>query len=147
MKLLDEKVPGRISIVIGLVVTTHGNLGVELLGSAQMIIGPVRNAKAVSITHESSMENIRDAIAAAVVEVGTDDNGVIIVTDMFGGTPANVSMTFLEPQIVEVLTGVNLPMLLKFFNSQESLGLDELAGILKSYGQQSIALASEYLQR
>ena len=66
---------------------------------------------------------------------------------MFGGTPANVSMTFLEPQSVEVLTGANMPMLLKFFNSQESLGLDELAGILKSYGQQSIALASEYLKR
>ena len=93
------------------------------------------------------MEDIREAIAAAVAEVGSDDHGVIIVTDMFGGTPANVSMTFLEPQNVEVLTGVNLPMLLKFFNSQESLGLDELAGTLKSYGQQSIALASEYLQR
>jgi PTS system mannose-specific IIA component len=133
--------------VIGLVVTTHGNLGAELLASVQMIIGPVRNARAVSITQDSSMEDIRDAIAAAVAEVGSDDHGVIIVTDMFGGTPANVSMTFLEPQKVEVLTGVNLPMLLKFFNSQESLGLDELAGNLKSYGQQSIALASEYLQR
>ena len=115
--------------------------------SAQMIIGPVINARAVSITHDSSMEVIRDAIAEAVAEVGKDDQGVIIVTDMFGGTPANVSMTFLEPQSVEVMTGVNLPMILKFFNSQETIGLDELAGILKSYGQQSIALASEYLQR
>ena len=133
--------------MIGLVVATHGNLGSELLLSAQMIIGPVINARPVSITHDSSMEAIRDAIAEAVTEVGQDGHGVIIVTDMFGGTPANVSMTFLEPQSVEVITGVNLPMILKFFNSQESLGLDELAGILKSYGQQSIALASEYLQR
>ncbi len=133
--------------MIGLVVTTHGNLGAELLASVQMIIGPVRNASAVSITQEISMEDVRDAIAAAVAEVGSDDRGVIIVTDMFGGTPANVSMTFLEPQIVEVLTGVNLPMLLKFFNSQESLDLDELAGTLKSYGRQSIALAGDYLQR
>jgi PTS system mannose-specific IIA component len=133
--------------MIGLVVATHGNLGNELLASAQMIIGPVRNARAVSITQESSMESIRDAISAAIAEVVKDGHGVIIVTDMFGGTPANVSMTFLEPQEVEVLTGVNLPMLLKFFNSQENLALDELAGILKSYGQQSIALASEYLQR
>ena len=132
--------------MIGLVVATHGNLGGELLASAQMIIGPIRNARAVSINQDSSMEDIRDAIAAAITEVGADGNGVIIVTDMFGGTPANVSMTFLEPQVLEVLTGVNLPMLLKFFNSQENLGLDELAGILKSYGQQSIALASEYLQ-
>lgn len=133
--------------MIGLVVATHGNLGSELLLSAQMIIGPVINARSVSITHDSSMEAIRDAIAEAVTEVGQDGQGVIIVTDMFGGTPANVSMTFLEPQSVEVITGVNLPMILKFFNSQESLRLDELAGILKSYGQQSIALASEYLQR
>lgn len=133
--------------MIGLVVATHGNLGGELLLSAQMIIGPVRNARSVSINQDNSMEDIRDAIAAAVAEVGTDGNGVIIITDMFGGTPANVSMTFLEPQAVDVLTGVNLPMLLKFFNSQESLGLDELARILKSYGQQSIILASEYLQR
>ncbi len=133
--------------MVGLVVATHGNLGAELLVSVQMIIGPVRNARSVTITRDSSMEDIRDAIAVAVSEVGTDDNGVIIVTDMFGGTPANVSMTFLKPQLVEVLTGVNLPILLKFFNSQESLALDELAEILKSYGQQSIALASEYLQR
>lgn len=133
--------------MIGLVVATHGNLGKELLASVQMIIGPVRNARAVGICQENSMEDIRDAIAAAIAEVGTDGAGVIIVTDMFGGTPANVSLTFLEPRVVEVLTGVNLPMLLKFFNSQENLGLDEQAVILKSYGQQSIALASEFLQR
>jgi PTS system mannose-specific IIA component len=133
--------------MVGLVVATHGNLGAELLASAQMIIGPVRNARAVSINQDSSMEDVRDALVAAIAEVGTDDSGVVIATDMLGGTPANVSMTFLEPQAVEVLTGVNLPMLLKFFNSQENLGLDELARILKSYGQQSIALASEYLQR
>lgn len=133
--------------MIGLVVATHGRLGSELLESAQMIIGPVKNACAVSVTPEKSMEDIRGAIAEAVNEVGSDGRGVIIVTDMFGGTPANVGMTFLEPQAVEVLSGVNLPMLLKFFNSQESLGLNELAGILKSYGQQSIALASERLKQ
>jgi PTS system mannose-specific IIA component len=133
--------------MIGIVLATHGNLGMELLNSAQMIIGPVRNARPVSITRESSMEEIRDAISAAIAEVGKDGNGVLIVTDMFGGTPANVGMTFLEKGEVEVMTGVNLPMLLKFFNIQENIGLDELAGILKSYGQQSIAMASDYLQR
>lgn len=133
--------------MIGLVIATHGNLGAELLESVQMIIGPVRNARAVSVTHDTSMEAVRASIQTAASAVGADGNGVIIATDMFGGTPANVSMTFLEPQRVEVMTGVNLPMLLKFFNSQESLSLDELAAILKSYGQQSIALASEYLQR
>ena len=133
--------------MVGLIVATHGNMGAELLLSAEMIIGPVRNARAVGITHEHSMEDIRDAISAAIAAVGVDGHGVVIATDMFGGTPANVRMTFLKPQAVEVLTGVNLPMLLKFFNSQESLSLDELSGILKSYGQQSITLASEYLKR
>lgn len=133
--------------MIGLVIATHGNLGEELLNSVEMIIGPVRNAKAVAIIRENSMEDIRDAIAAAISEVGSDGNGVMIATDMFGGSPANVSMTFLEHGQVEIMTGVNLPMLLKFFNSQENIGLVELAGILKSYGQQSIAMASDYLQR
>lgn len=133
--------------MIGLVIATHGNLGKELLTAAQMIIGPVINAASVSVLHESGMEEIRDAISAAVAQVGGDGDGVIIATDMFGGTPANVSMTFLENQSIEVMTGINLPMVLKFFNSQESLSLGELAAILKSYGQQSIALASEYLKR
>jgi PTS system mannose-specific IIA component len=133
--------------MIGLVIATHGNLGAELLLSAQMIIGPVKNATSVSITQESSMEEVRELISQAIAETGKDNNGVIIATDMFGGTPANVSMTFLEPEKIEVMTGINLPMLLKFFNSQESLVLEELTSILKSYGQQSIALASDYLQR
>lgn len=132
--------------MVGLVVATHGKLGEELLNSAQMIIGPVRNAAAVSVTPDKSMEDVREDIATCLTEVGGDGHGVIVVTDMFGGTPANVSMTFLEAQRVEILTGVNLPMLLKFFNSQENLGLAELAGILKSYGQQSITLASDYLK-
>ena len=132
--------------MIGLVVATHGNLGKELLASAQMIIGPVRNARAVSINQESALEEIRAEIASAVTEVGREGQGVIVFTDMFGGTPSNVSMTFLETGKVDVLTGVNLPMILKFFNSQESVSLADLAGILKAYGQQSIAQASDYLQ-
>ncbi len=133
--------------MVGLVIATHGDLGRELLSSAQMIIGPVQNAAAVSIDHTSALEDIRGNIESAINEVGSDGDGVIIVTDMFGGTPANVSMTFLEAETVDVLTGANLPIVLKFFNSQNSVGLDELAGILKAYGQQSIARASDYLQR
>ena len=132
--------------MIGLVVATHGALGSELLSSAQMIIGPVRNACAVSVTPEKSVEEIRDEISSALKTTCVDGQGVIIMTDMFGGTPANVGMTFMADGDVEILTGVNLPMLLKFFNSQENLSLKELAGILKSYGQQSIALASDYLK-
>lgn len=133
--------------MIGIVVATHGNLGAELLESVQMIIGPVRNACAVSVTPEKSMEDVRSAILAALQTVSVDGQGALIATDMFGGTPANVGMSLMQGENVEVMTGVNLPMLLKFFNSQENLSLSELATMLKSYGQQSIALASDYMKQ
>jgi len=133
--------------MIGLVIATHGELGSELLNAVEMIIGPVRNARAVSIARESSLEEIRAAIEQAISAAGTEGDGVIIATDMFGGTPANVSMTFLDAGKIDVLTGVNLPMALKFFNVQERLPLNELSSMLKAYGQQSIALASDFLKR
>lgn len=133
--------------MVGLIVAAHGKLGQEILNAVEMIIGPVRNARAVSVARESSLEEIRLEIEQAIAAVGSEGDGVVIITDMFGGTPANVSLTFLEPDKVEVMTGVNLPMLLKFFNSQDGLDLKELTGILKAYGQQSISLASEYFRR
>jgi mannose PTS system EIIA component len=132
----------------GLVIATHAGLAQEFLNACEMIIGPNRNVRAVGIRKEDSVETIRDSLAAAIVEVrGADNDGVIIMTDLFGGTPANISISFLEPEHVEVLTGVNLPMILKFFNSQEDMPLSELAGILRAFGQQSISLASDFLPK
>lgn len=133
--------------MIGLVIATHSRLAEEFVRASEMIIGPVRNTRAVCIGPEDSVEKIRSEISLAIGEVGGDGDGVVIMTDMFGGTPANIGLSFLEPLKVEVLTGVNLPMVLKFFNSQEELELSQLAGILKSYGRQSISLASELLQK
>jgi PTS system mannose-specific IIA component len=133
--------------MIGLVIATHARLADELINACEMIIGPVQNVRAVGIRGEDSVEDIRNCLSRAVEAVGGDGEGVIIMTDMFGGTPANISLAFLDPSKIEVLTGVNLPMVLKFFNSQENLPLPELAGILKAYGQQSISLASEFLQK
>jgi PTS system mannose-specific IIA component len=133
--------------MIGLVVATHSRLAEEFLRAAEMIIGPLKTARAVCINPEDSMEKIRSAMQQAITEVAGDEEGVVIMTDMFGGTPANISLSFLEPRRIEVLTGVNLPMVLKFFNSGEGLELSELAAILKAYGQQSISLASELLQK
>lgn len=132
--------------MIGLVVATHSRLAEEFLRAAEMIIGPLKGARAVCIHQEDGMEKIRNEIQSAMAEVAGEE-GVVIMTDMFGGTPANISLSFLEPKRIEVLTGVNLPMVLKFFNSEEGLGLSDLAAILKAYGQQSIALASEFLQK
>jgi PTS system mannose-specific IIA component len=133
--------------MIGLVVATHARLADELISACEMIVGPVQNAWAVGIRREDSVEEIRNSLRQAVEGVGRDGEGVIIMTDLFGGTPANISLTFLEPSKVEVLTGVNLPMVLKFFNSQEGLPLPELAAMLKAYGQQCISLASDFLQK
>jgi PTS system mannose-specific IIA component len=133
--------------MVGLVLATHSQLAEEFLRASEMIIGPLRNALAVSITKEDSVENIRARIRQAIEAVGSDGEGVVIMTDLFGGTPANIGLSFLEPSQIEVLTGVNLPMVLKFFNSQEDLALAELAAMLKAYGQQSISRASEFLRK
>lgn len=133
--------------MIGLVIATHSRLAEEFVKASEMIIGPLRNARAVCIGPEDDVEKIRRDIFEAMEEVGRDGEGVVILTDMFGGTPANIALSFLDPRQVEVLTGVNLPMVLKFFNSQEGLPLAQLAAMLKAYGQQSISLASELLQK
>ncbi len=133
--------------MIGLVIATHSRLAEEFLKAAEMIIGPLRNVRAVCIQAEDNVEQIRTHVTAAMEEVGSDGEGVVIMTDMFGGTPANISLSFLDPARIEVITGVNLPMVLKFFNTQEGLSLPDLALLLKSYGQQSISLASEFLQK
>jgi len=132
--------------MIGLVIATHANLGAEILLATEMIIGALSQARAVGIRKEDSVEEIRSAVAGAIDDV-SDNEGVIVMTDMFGGTPSNISLAFLEPDRVEVLTGVNLPMVLKFFNSQEGLSLAELALLLQSYGQQGITLPSQFLNR
>ena len=132
--------------MIGLVIATHSNLAIELINASEMIIGKVNNAVAVCIQKEDSVEKIREEIAHAIETVGSDGDGVMVMTDMFGGTPANIAISFLEPEKVEVITGVNLPMVIKVLNSQEGMSLQELGSMLKAYGQQSIFQASEFLQ-
>ena len=131
--------------MIGLVTATHGNLGAELLVSVQMIIGPVCNAKAVGINQDNSMEDIRDAITAAVTEVGTDNNGVIIVTDMFGGTPSNLAISVLDEGEVEVVAGVNLPMLIKLASLRGERSLKKAVHEAQEAGRKYISVASQLL--
>ena len=133
--------------MIGLIVATHSQLAAEFLRAAEMIVGPTSNAKAVCIRREESVEDIHAEFEEAIKAVGQGERGVLIMTDMLGGTPSNISLSFLAPQRVEVLTGVNLPMILKFFNSREDLSLSELAASVRSYGLQGITLTSEYLSK
>jgi PTS system mannose-specific IIA component len=128
--------------MIGLVVATHGTLGQALLDTVAMIIGPPDGACAVSLSREQAPGQLETRLRSAVRQVAAAEEGVLIMVDMFGGTPANVAMTLLEPGRVEVLTGVNLPMLLKFFNYRQNCSLDVLAQRLWDQSRDGIVLAS-----
>ena len=131
--------------MIGLVVAAHAGLAGEILQAAEMIVGHLERAEAVGIRPDDAVEAIRDAIAGAISRVGGE--GVIIMTDMFGGTPANMSLSFLEDRRVEVLTGVNLPMVVEFAGKRNKLAVAELAAYLRDCGRNSISVAGEYLKK
>jgi PTS system mannose-specific IIA component len=130
--------------MVGLVVATHGELASELLRTAEGIVGPVAQSAAVSVDAHTSVEDARARLATAIHKVGGDGEGVLVLTDMFGGTPANLALTFLEEQI-EVVTGVNLPMLLKLATTRSG-GLAAAAELATSQGQKNITLASALLR-
>jgi PTS system mannose-specific IIA component len=133
------------SIMVGLVVATHGRLAEELLRTAEGIVGPLERCEAVSVGAGSSMEDSRARLAAAVHRVDAGE-GVLVLTDMFGGTPANLALTFLDEK-VEVITGVNLPMILKLSTARaDALTLRAAAELVTSHGQKNITLASELLR-
>jgi len=130
--------------MVGLVVATHGQLAAELLRTAEGIVGPVPGAVTISVDSSTSVEEARARLATAIHKVGTDGEGVLVLTDMFGGTPANLALTFLDEQI-EVVTGVNLPMLLKLASTRGN-GLAAAAELATTQGQKNITLASALLR-
>jgi PTS system mannose-specific IIA component len=131
--------------MVGLVLATHGGLAEELLRTAEGIVGPLEQCEAVSIGVGASMEEQQARLGAAVKRCDSGD-GVLVLTDMFGGTPANLALTFLDEKI-EVVTGVNLPMILKLATARaDALGVRETAELITAYGQKNITLASELLR-
>ena len=131
--------------MVGLVVATHGQLAEELIRTASGIVGPLEKCEGLTISAASSMDEARERLRQAIAQV-EDGEGVLILTDMFGGTPANLALTFLDDRI-EVVTGVNLPMLLKLATGRaERLALRPLAELVSGYGQKNITLASELLR-
>jgi PTS system mannose-specific IIA component len=132
--------------MVGIVIVTHLNLGEELLAVVKLIVGKLKQFEAVSINPTEEVEEIREKISAAIRKVDRG-KGVLILTDMFGGTPSNISLSFLEEWKIEVITGVNLPMLLKLSTYEEEKDLAELAEFIKTYGQKNINLASEILKK
>ena len=131
--------------MIGLVIVSHAGLAEELLKAAEIIVGTIPGAVAVGLRPDDQVDTMRDAIAEAIKTVD-DGAGVIIMTDMFGGTPSNMSLSFLEDGHVEVLTGVNLPMLIQFAMVRDRGGISEQAEALKKCGLESITVAGEFLK-
>ena len=131
-------------MAVGVVIVTHYRLGEEFLQALRLIVPDAPRFHAVSIDPKQSIEAMRRAIAAAL-EQADAGSGVLILTDMFGGTPSNISLSFLKDHPVEVVTGVNLPMLIKLATLTEPKGLEELATFIKNYGQRNISVASEIL--
>jgi PTS system mannose-specific IIA component len=131
--------------MIGVVVVTHGQLATELVNAAETIVGDLPTFAAVSIGWHEDVQDARSEIAAAIARVQGAE-GVLIVTDMFGGTPSNLGITFLEPNRVEVVTGVNLPMLIKAANLREQTDLSGVARTLREHGRNAIWVASDLLK-
>lgn len=131
--------------MIGVVVVTHGQLAVELVNAAETIVGDLPQFAAVSIGWHEDVQHARDKIASAIARV-QDGSGVLVLTDMFGGTSSNLGLTFLEIDRVEVLTGVNLPILIKLASLTEPSPLLTVARDMREHGRNAIWVASDLLR-
>src|SRR3989442_3308584 len=131
--------------MVSVLVITHGNLAEELVKAARRIVGEVGRLSALTIGWDEDVSTARRKVEEAILAVD-DGDGVALLTDMFGGTPTNISLSFLRKGKVAIVTGVNLPMLIKYTNLREPVRLDELAARLSEQGRQSIQVASEVLR-
>jgi PTS system mannose-specific IIA component len=130
--------------MIGGVIVTHGQLANELVSAAEMIVGEINHVTAVSIGWHDDVDVAREEIERAVRQVDAG-SGVLLLTDMFGGTPTNIAASYLGTAQVEVVTGVNLPMVIKLAAQEKEETLPELARRVRDEGQQQIHLAGEIL--
>jgi PTS system mannose-specific IIA component len=131
--------------VIGALIVTHGKLAYELLNAAQKIETNVSGVEAVPLEWTDTVDEAREKIRQALERI-SDGNGVIIFTDMFGGTPSNISLSFLEKGRVEIVTGVNLPMVVKFATlAQDATDVATLAHVISEKGSKAIRVASDLL--
>ena len=136
---------------LGVVVVTHGQLATELVNSAEMIVGDLPHFAAVSIGWHDDVESARQEIGRAIERVSNvapgegDRASVLVLTDMFGGTPANLGVTFVSDD-VEVITGVNLPMLIKLARPQQAADLLTLAREMREHGRNAIWVTSDLLR-
>jgi len=132
--------------MVGIVIVTHSRLGEALIKAAEFIVGnDLVDIVSVSIDLNENADKLRNKIAAGIKRVNQKD-GVLIMTDMFGGTPSNLSYSFLEEGRVEVISGVNLPIVVRALNTRKNAELSQLAANLETFGKKSISLASGILK-
>lgn len=129
----------------GVIVVTHGQLAIELVNAAEMIVGELPRFAAVSIGWHDDVDVARDAIGRALARVG-GDAPVLLLTDMFGGTPTNLALTYLEAGRCEVITGVNLPMLIKLASLHSSDDVLAVARAMREHGRNAIWVASDLVR-
>jgi len=130
---------------IGGVIVTHGQVAGELLAAAETIVGVQSHITAVSIGWHDDVEIAKDEIARAIKKV-SDGAGVLLLTDMFGGTPTNISAMFIKEGEIEIVTGVNLPMVVKLASQNRETTLDEMAMQVEEQGKESIYRTQELLE-
>ena len=143
VKVGDEGGAATAARVAGVIVT-HGQVATELLTAAETIIGPVKHVTAVSIGWQDHVDAASDEIERAISRV-SEGRGVLLLTDMFGGTPTNIASMFLKEGEVEVVTGVNLPMVIKLASQTGEETLAEVAARVRDQGRQGIYLAGDLL--
>lgn len=130
--------------MIGLVLVTHGHLATEFRSALEHVVGPQQNLATIAIAPDDDMEARRRDIIAAV-EAVENGRGVIVLTDMFGGTPSNLAISVMEPGRIDVVAGINLPMLIKLASVREEKTLDEAVTSAQDAGRKYITVASRVL--
>ena len=129
----------------GLLLITHGRLGHELLSAAEFILGKIEDAETMAVEGNLDPEKLRQDLKKAIARLGGKNKKVLIITDMFGGTPNNISLPFYDKNRVEVVTGVNLPMVIKAATSRKNHDLPQLARLVCEAGRDAISVAGEIL--
>lgn len=144
MKVIDANKKPEPGPVVGGVIVTHGHLANELLATAEMIVGPISNITTASIDWHDDLDVARKALEAAIGQV-SQGRGVLLLTDMFGGAPTDIASMFLDDEGIEVVSGVNLPMIIALAKQRPERPLAEAARMVRDSGVEGIHLAGELL--
>ena len=130
--------------MIGIIIVTHGNLALELKSAMEHILGVQKNIEIICISSDDDLDERKNDIEGSIKKID-NNNGIVMLTDMFGGTPSNLAISFLKTGKIEIISGVNLPMLVKLIGLRDSNDLNEVAQETKDSAQKYISIASEIL--